>query len=137
MLATESFTPSILIADDDSAFRETLRGVLEPRGFRALTAADGEEALHIVGAEPVHLVLMDMHMPRLSGLEAFQRIRQTHSRLPGVLLSAALDESIVRAAQLAEVFKVLSKPVSRSEITSTVDQVFRRIYGWPENRPSS
>jgi YesN/AraC family two-component response regulator len=102
-----------------------------------LTAADGEEALHIVGAEPVHLVLMDMHMPRLSGLEAFQRIRQTHSRLPGVLLSAALDESIVRAAQLAEVFKVLSKPVSRSEITSTVDQVFRRIYGWPENRPSS
>ena len=62
-------TPSILITDDDHAFRETVKGMLEPRGFRALTAADGEEALKIVGAEPVHLLLLDMHMPRLTGLE--------------------------------------------------------------------
>ena len=124
-------TPSILITDDDLAFRETLRGMLEPRGFRTLAAANGEEALRIVGAEPVHLLLLDMHMPRLTGLDTVRRIRQLNSRLPCVLLSAALDEAILHQARLADVFSVLSKPVSRRDITSAVDQVFRRIYGWP------
>jgi hypothetical protein len=63
-------TPSILITDDDHGFRETVRGMFEPRGFRTYLAADGEEALRIVGAEPVHLLLLDMHMPRLTAIRA-------------------------------------------------------------------
>src|SRR5262245_38115130 len=125
-------TPSILITDDDRGFRETVRGMLEPRGFRTVTASCGEEALQIVSVEPVHLLLLDMHMPRLTGLETVQRVRQLNSRLPCVLLSAALDELIIRQARLAEVFAVLSKPVSRTDITSTVDDALRRIYGWPQ-----
>src|SRR5262245_52243511 len=128
-------TPSILITDDDRAFRETVRGMLEPRGFRTITAGNGEEALRIVQLQPVHLLLLDMHMPRLTGLETVGRIRQLNSRLPCVLLSAALDDLIVQQARLAEVFAILAKPVSRSDITSTVDQVFRRVYGWPEFAP--
>jgi two-component system chemotaxis response regulator CheY len=124
-------TPSILITDDDQAFRETVRGMLEPRGFRTLTAANGEETLKIVTLQPIHLLLLDMHMPRLTGLETVRRIRKLHSCLPCVLLSAALDETIVQQARLADVFSVLPKPVSCSDITNTVNQVFRRIYGWP------
>ena len=124
--------PSILITDDDRAFRETVRGVLEPRGFRTLAASDGEEALKIVSSQPIHLLLVDMHMPRLTGIDTLQRIRQLNSRLPCVLLSAALDELIVRQAQLAEVFAVLAKPVSRNDIMATVDQAFRVIYDWPQ-----
>jgi CheY-like chemotaxis protein len=123
--------PSILITDDDDAFRETLRGMLEPRGFRTFTAAKGEEALRILGIQPIHLLLLDMHMPRLTGLETVRRIRNGNSRLPCVLLSAALDDAIVQEARRADVFSVLPKPVSRIDITSTVDQVFRHIYGWP------
>src|SRR4029077_18027675 len=125
-------TPSILITDDDHGFRETVRGMLEPRGFRTVTAANGEEALRIVSLEPVHLLLLDMHMPRLTGLETMRRIRQVNSRLPFVLLSAALDEAIIQQARLADVFAILSKPVSRCDITNTVDQAFRRIYDWPK-----
>ncbi|HZZ27439.1 MAG TPA: response regulator [Pirellulales bacterium] len=124
-------TPSILVTDDDSAFRETVREMLEPRGFRMLTAGDGEEALKIVSREPIHLLLLDMHMPRLTGLETVQRIRQIRWQLPCVLLSAALDETIVQQARQADVFSILPKPVSRCDITNTVDQVFRHIYGWP------
>jgi CheY-like chemotaxis protein len=120
--------PSILIADDDTAFRETLRGMLEPRGFRTFAASNGEETLKIVTREPIHLLLLDMHMPRLTGLETVRRIRQFHALLPCVLISAALDPSIVEQARLAEVFSVLTKPVSRCD---TIDQVFRRTYGWP------
>jgi two-component system chemotaxis response regulator CheY len=125
-------TPSILITDDDSAFRETLRAMFEPRGFRTLTAASGEETLRILGLEKVHLLLLDMHMPRLTGLETVRRLREVNSLLPCVLLSAALDETIRQQARLIDVFSVLSKPVSQRELTSTVDQVFRRVYGWPE-----
>jgi CheY-like chemotaxis protein len=128
--------PSILITDDDHGFRETVRAMLEPRGFRTFSAADGEEALRIVGAEPIHLLLLDMHMPRLTGLETAKRLRQSNSRLPFVLLSAALDDSIVEQARSIEVFSVLPKPVSRQDLNSTVDQVFRRIYGWPERAAS-
>ena len=68
--------PSLLITDDDYDFRETLRGVFEPRGFHTLTAGDGEEALEILKHETVHLALFDMHMPRLSGLDAIRRLKQ-------------------------------------------------------------
>ena len=125
-------TPSILITDDDRGFRETVRGMLEPRGFRTVTASSGEEALRIVSATPVHLLLLDMHMPRLTGLETVHRVRQLNSRLPCVLLSAALDEMIIRQARLADVFAILAKPVSRHDITNTVDEALRRIYGWPK-----
>jgi len=122
--------PSILITDDDLDFRETLRSVFEPRGFRTLLAGDGEEALEIVRGEEVHLLLLDVHMPRLSGLETLRRVKQFKVRMPCILLSAALDDAIIRQAQLFQAFSVLSKPVSRAQITDMVAQAFRRTYDW-------
>lgn len=121
--------PSLLITDDDRDFRETLRSVFEPR-FRTLVASDGQQALDIVRAEEVHLLLLDMHMPRLTGLETLQQVKRFKSRLPCILLSAALDENLIRQAQLAEAFSVLSKPITRQQLTSTVDDAMRRIYNW-------
>ena len=125
-----SDSPSILITDDDLDFRETLRFVLEPFGFRTLLAGDGEEALHIVHSEDVHVVLLDMHMPKLSGLETIRRVKQMNSRLPCILLSAGLDELLIRQAHLAEAFSVLAKPVTRQQLTSVVNQALQRTYAW-------
>ena len=72
-------------------------------------------------AQEVHLLLLDMHMPRLSGLETIRRVKQFKSRLPCILLSAGLDELLIQQAQLAEAFSVLSKPVSRLQITNVVE----------------
>ena len=74
-------SPSILISDDDVEFRETLRGMFEPRGYRTIVAGDGEEAVEIVRSEPIHLVLLDLHMPKLSGLEVLQLIKQFNARI--------------------------------------------------------
>ncbi len=121
--------PSLLITDDDHDFRETLRSVFEPR-FRTLVAGDGEEALRIVCTQEVHLLLLDMHMPKLTGLETLRRVKQFKSRLPCILLSAGLDEAIIRQAHLAEAFSVLAKPISRQTLTTTVDAAMRRVYNW-------
>ena len=113
---------SILITDDDLNFRETLRTVFEQRGFRTLLAGDGEEALDIVRRESVHLLLLDMHMPRLTGLETLRRVKQFNSIVPCILLSANADQRLVEQAMLAQAFAVLSKPVTQRTITATVAQ---------------
>ncbi|HZL87917.1 MAG TPA: response regulator [Pirellulaceae bacterium] len=124
--------PSLLITDDDRDFRETLRGVFEPRGYQTLLAADGDEALDIVQRQAVHLVLLDMHMPRLSGLETIRRIRQLPLDvvLPCILISAALDAEIEEEARRQRAFSVLSKPVRLREITGLVQQALFQTYDW-------
>ncbi|HEY2893375.1 MAG TPA: response regulator [Pirellulales bacterium] len=121
--------PSLLITDDDRDFRETLRSVFEPR-FRTLLAGDGQQALDILHEQEVHLLLLDMHMPKLTGLETLRQVKRFKSRLPCILISAALDENLIRQAELAEAFSVLSKPITRQQITSSVNAAMRRIYNW-------
>jgi CheY-like chemotaxis protein len=122
--------PSLLITDDDAGFRETLRVAFEPRGFRTLVAGNGEEALDIVKRETVHLVLMDIHMPRLSGLETLQRLKEFRAMLPCILLSAHLDDLIIEQAKLAHAFSVLSKTVTINQITGVVRLALQRTYAW-------
>jgi CheY-like chemotaxis protein len=124
-------TPSLLITDDDRDFRETLRSVFEPRGFHTLLAGDGEEAVQIVEREHVHLALLDMHMPRLSGLEAIREVKRLHAALPCILLSAGLDDAIAEQARQAEVFSVHRKPISFIELTDIVSLAMRQTYDWP------
>ncbi len=122
--------PSLLIADDDTQFRETLRGVFEPKGFRTILAGDGEEALQIVHSQEVHLLLLDVHMPKLSGLETLRRVRLFRATLPCILLSARLDELIIEQARRARTFSVLAKPVTLGQLTGTVRRALQRTYDW-------
>ena len=73
---------------DDRGSREMLRDIVEPAGYRPVLAASGEEALDIVREEPIHLALFDMHMPRLTGLETLQLVRQFNAILPCILVTA-------------------------------------------------
>ena len=121
-------TPRLLISDDDRDFRETLRAVFEDRGFSTILASDGEEAVHIVSEKSIHVVLIDMHMPKLTGLEAIRRIKERKEAVPCILISAGLTESIRRQADRA--FSLLEKPVSFSRLTRTVDSAMLAAYGW-------
>jgi CheY-like chemotaxis protein len=127
--------PRLLITDDDGAFRETLRSVFAPRGFQTITAADGDEALEIVSKQPVHLLLTDMHMPRLSGLETIRRIRERRLLLPCILLSGGVDDGLREQARGLQAFSVLRKPVRFSELTGVVCQALRITYGWQPDEP--
>ncbi|HEY4313141.1 MAG TPA: response regulator [Pirellulales bacterium] len=122
--------PNLLITDDDLSFRETLRGVLEPQGFRTFMASDGEEALHVVQREEVHLVLLDMHMPRLTGLETLRKLKQIKLVLPCIILSANADDELREEARRADAFSVLAKPVSRINLTTIVHAALRLTYNW-------
>lgn len=125
-----TFFPTLLITDDDPGYRETLRNVFEPEGFQTFLAEDGLEAFEIVQTTPVHLVLLDMHMPRLDGVETIRRVHEIKPQLPCILLSAALDEMIIKAAEEVLAFSVLAKPCSRQQITSIVRSALRSAYSF-------
>jgi two-component system chemotaxis response regulator CheY len=121
---------SILIADDDRGNRETLGEMLDSRGFRTVLAADGGEAIELVQVDLVHLVLFDMHMPRLTGLEALAVIRQTLDRiLPAVLMTADANNDLIRQAFAAQIFSVLPKPVSANVVFHTLERALAKVYG--------
>jgi len=122
--------PSLLITDDDLAFRETLQGVFEPQGYRTILAGDGEEALHIVRTQVVHLALLDMHMPKLSGLETLRLVKQFKALLPCIILSADLDETIIEQARREHAYSVLRKPVALMQIMGVVRQALEATYHW-------
>ena len=122
--------PSLLISDDDLNYRETLESVFAPRGFRILLSGDGEEAVHIVRTQEVHLALLDMHMPKLTGLETLRQVKQFKAMLPCILMSAHWDDSLMEQAQSAHAFLVLSKTISLRQITGAVWQALDRTYSW-------
>src|SRR5262245_66164990 len=97
-LMTHGQVYSILITDDDPAARETLREIVAPQGYHTLMAESGEEALDLIRDHEVHLALMDMHLPRLSGLETLALVRQIKGGIPAILITADQDDNLMRRA---------------------------------------
>lgn len=132
MTATKGSKYSILIADDDSGCRDALRSIVEPEGYRTFLAESGEEALDIVQEQAVDLAFLDMHMPRLSGLETLELVRQFNALLPCILVTADASEGLIREAFRARAYSVIPKPVSKNVVLYTVVRALVRVYGGPQ-----
>jgi DNA-binding NtrC family response regulator len=120
---------SILLTDDDAASRDALAGVLADRGFTTRTAACGEEAIEIVRYDTIHLVVFDLHMPRMTGLEALQQVRLFNEALPALLVTAEPTREVIRRAQQAHVYSVLPKPVNASLLVHLLRRALSTAYG--------
>jgi CheY-like chemotaxis protein len=119
---------SILITDDDPAARETLREIVAPQGFHTLMAESGEEAIELISRHEVHLALMDMHLPRLSGLETMAIVRQIKGVIPAILITADQDDDLMRRALSEHAFCVLAKPVSKHVVIYVVHRAIEKFY---------
>jgi len=120
---------SILITDDDPECREALREIVEPEGFRTLMASSGEEAVDIVREEHIHVILLDMHLPRMTGLETLQLVRQINSVLPCILVTGSANEELMRQAFSVRAYSVIPKPVSKNVLLYTLIRALMKAYG--------
>ena len=118
---------SILIADDDKGNRDSLSDLLRARGFSTVLAADGEEAVDLVQVELIHLVLTDLHMPRLTGLEALEIVRQINALLPAILMTADANRDVLRQALQVHVYSVIPKPVSANIVLHTLTRALAQV----------
>jgi CheY-like chemotaxis protein len=119
---------SILVTDDDPAARETFREIFEPAGYKTLLAESGEEAIDIAQQNDIHLAVMDMHLPKLTGLETMAIVRQIKGLMPMILVSADHDDGLLRKALSAQAYCVLAKPVSKNVVIYVVSRALTKFY---------
>jgi two-component system, NtrC family, nitrogen regulation response regulator NtrX len=111
---------NILIVDDEMSILTSLSGVLKDEGYQVTTASNGTDALKLIKEDPPSLVLLDIWMPGLDGIETLTRIKKDHAHLPVVMMSGhGSIETAVRATKLGA-YDYIEKPLSLDKITRLV-----------------
>ncbi|MBC8496939.1 MAG: response regulator transcription factor [Chloroflexi bacterium] len=117
--------PIVLVVDDENTLRDFVRRNLEVRGYTVVTASNGLEALALFNTQNVDLVILDLMMPRMDGLETTRRIRQ-RSTVPIIILTALDEESDKIKAFDLGADDYLTKPFGVGELLARVKAVLRR-----------
>ncbi len=129
-------TTRVLIADDDAVVRDVVRRYLERDGLEVLVAADGNEALRVLGTERIDVAVLDVMMPGPTGLSLCRTLRQGGDYTVPVILLTALSEEDDRIAGLeAGADDYLTKPFSARELALRVRSVLRRAPSAPSTVP--
>jgi DNA-binding response OmpR family regulator len=116
---------TILLVDDEESIQRLLAYPLERDGFRVVSAHDGEEALERFAAEPIDLVVLDLMLPKLDGLEVCKRLR-VQSTVPIIMLTARDDEFDKVLGLELGADDYITKPFSIREFRSRVRALLRR-----------
>lgn len=117
---------TILIVDDEREIRSSLSGVLEDEGYSSLTASNGVEALKIVQGNGVKLVLLDVMLPDIGGLEVLRRVKEIEPDLPVVMISGhATIEAAVESTKLGA-YHFIEKPLSPENMLLTIKRALER-----------
>lgn len=121
----EPAPPLILVAEDDADIAELVGLRLRAAGFRISLVADGVQALAAASAEPPDLIVLDLSMPELNGLEVMQKLRSidsvSGSVTPIVVLSARVDEAQISEAIVAGANAFVTKPFRSAELIEVVE----------------
>jgi DNA-binding response OmpR family regulator len=118
-------TPRILVIDDDPAIRKFIRANLVARSYEVFLAVDGEEGLRVLEKEMPDLILLDIMMPKIDGLEVCRRVREW-SKIPIIILSARAGEMDKVKCLDYGADDYLTKPFSLRELLSRIKAVLRR-----------
>ena len=121
--------PSILIVDDEPSILQTLGGLLADEGFEVITASNGYEALKIIDAESPDLVLLDIWMPGIDGIETLKEIKKDNPNIPVIIITGhGTIETAVRATKLGA-YDLIEKPLSIDKVIVAINNAlnFRRL----------
>ena len=114
---------SILIVDDDGGMRETLADIMEDSGYCIVSARDGYEAIQKVKEMNFDVILMDIKMPGMNGVETFKEIKKIHPATVVVMMTAYAVEDLVREALREGAYGVLYKPLDIEKMMGLVENV--------------
>jgi len=111
---------TVLVVDDEEGIREVLTGILEDEGYEIRVAADGIEGLAIMENEPVDLVLLDVWLPHMGGVDVLKKIKEDSPDVPVIIISGHGSIDIAVKAVKLGAFDFLEKPLSLERVTTAV-----------------
>ncbi|MCP9449959.1 MAG: sigma-54 dependent transcriptional regulator [Nitrospira sp.] len=125
---------SILVVDDEEAIRTSLRSILEDEGYQVMVASGGDEALKIYGTDPPDLMLLDIWMPEMDGLETLRRVKELTPAAQVMMMSGhGSIETAVKAIKLGA-YDYIEKPLSLESVTLRVKHALEQFRLEQENR---
>ena len=121
--------PSVLIVDDEPSILQPFEGLLTDEGFKVMTASNGYEALKIIEQDPPDIVLLDIWMPGIDGIETLKEIRSTNPHIPVIMVTGhGTIETAVNATKIGA-FDFIEKPLSIDKVIVEINNAlnFRRL----------
>ena len=116
-------TGRIMVVDDDSALRVTMREILMDHGWDVIVAEDGFQAIAKASQGPIALILMDVQMPGMNGVDAFMAIKEIVPDCHVVIMTGHAVGSLIEKALSEGAKTVLSKPVSIERLLGIVEEM--------------
>jgi len=116
---------AVLVVDDELEFQEALVERLRHRGFEAASAADGEGALAQLEQRPFDVVLLDVGLPGIGGIETLERIKRAHPTIQVLMLSGHADVKLAVRGMDLGAFDYLVKPVPIEELVYRIEDAFQ------------
>lgn len=120
---SENYSQRILIVDDEKNMRATLADILGDEGYQVDTAADGLTAVEMCEQQPYDVVLLDIRMPGIDGVETFRRIRRHQEAVRVVMMSAYSIDELKRSALEEGAIAFLSKPLDIDNVVDLIKDV--------------
>jgi CheY-like chemotaxis protein len=117
--------PQILLVDDDPDTREAGLRILDKAGYDVVTAAHGKEALNLLVRQPVDLVITDVVMPEMDGLELIKELQQRMPAIPILAMSGELGDRFLKIATALGARATLPKPFSVGDLREAVDALLK------------
>ncbi len=121
--------PTVLIVDDESSIRKSLSGILEDEGFNVISASNGYEALKLIESEAPDVVLLDIWMQGMDGIETLKEIKKESPYLPVIMISGHGNiETAVKSTKMGA-FDLIEKPLSIDKVILAINNAlnFRRL----------
>ncbi len=119
----------ILLVDDNKDFLDSTKDVLEDAGYEVTPAHSGEEAVKLVKSREFDVVVMDIKMPGMNGVESYIEMKKIRPEIRTVMITAYSVEELIRQAMEEGAYGVLKKPLNMSSLFQTIEKVRRKGEG--------
>lgn len=117
---------NILIVDDDASLCKTTSFILEREGYAVMTAGDGQEAIERVKEQNFDIVLMDIKMPGMDGVEAYKRIKRIRPETKTIMMTGYAVDDLIRDALEEGAHSAVNKPLDMDWILNLLNEIIEK-----------
>lgn len=115
----------ILVVDDRFADRETLKAILEDKGYRVATASDGTEAIQMAKERHYDIIFLDVKLPGMNGVETFEQVKEIDPQATVIMMTGYSEEDLVKKAVCVGAYTCLHKPFDMEKVITLVEAIAR------------